>query len=426
MNLDPSMYVLIGFLGFAYFVISFFSTAVGLMIMCFAMIFSPEIGVGSIGARSISVRLEDLIIPVLIFAWLANAAVHRRVQGLVKSPLNLPILLLLGMSLVSTLYGHATGWVSPLPAMFYFLKTVEFFCIFYLVVNFVKTEQQIQFFLFCAVSTVILLALYTLPQIPSVEMFTVNRITAPFEGTPEPTTVGGYMVLLLLIFIGFVLCEEDVLKRWLYFGGGVIIFLPLLFTLSRTSYVAFFAGLVFIAFAFKRAWFTFLLLGLLLVAPFLLPEMVMDRIAWTWEDAIHPFRVYGVDASLQQRIKVFGVMWETAKSSPFIGWGITSFQNQDSQYARTIHELGFLGLALWLWVYYRLFRIGRWLFDVLEPGVLKGLALGYQAGVLALLVHAFGSITFYTVRIMEPFWFLSGLVVSLYLLKSREMVRVQT
>ncbi len=36
-----------------------------------------------------------------------------------------------------------------------------------------------------------------------------------------------------------------------------------------------------------------------------------------------------------------------------------------------------------------------------------------MVGVVALSVHALATITFYIVRIMEPFWFLTGIVASL-------------
>jgi energy-converting hydrogenase Eha subunit B len=39
---------------------------------------------------------------------------------------------------------------------------------------------------------------------------------------------------------------------------------------------------------------------------------------------------------------------------------------------------------------------------------------------VGILVHGFGAITLYIVRIMEPFWFVTGLVVSLYLIKVQE------
>jgi len=43
----------------------------------------------------------------------------------------------------------------------------------------------------------------------------------------------------------------------------------------------------------------------------------------------------------------------------------------------------------------------------------KGIAAGYIVGLAAMVVHSFGTITFYIVRIMDPFWFLTGLVASL-------------
>jgi hypothetical protein len=40
--------------------------------------------------------------------------------------------------------------------------------------------------------------------------------------------------------------------------------------------------------------------------------------------------------------------------------------------------------------------------------------MGVLAGFISLLIHSIGSNTFIIVRIMEPFWFLMGLLVVLY------------
>jgi hypothetical protein len=39
--------------------------------------------------------------------------------------------------------------------------------------------------------------------------------------------------------------------------------------------------------------------------------------------------------------------------------------------------------------------------------------VGLIAGLVGLLVHAIGANTFIIVRIMEPFWFLTGIVIAL-------------
>ena len=410
-------------MAFFFVAISFLSPLVGLVLMTFAMLFSPEFVVGSIGVRSLTLRAEDILIPLLMLAWIARIAVRRDFRFLMASPLNVPILFVLGLSIFSTIRGIAVGSVpSTMESLFYIGKTVEFFAIFFLVMNYVRTEQNISRFLIYVIVVVALVGVYALFQVSSVEIFTENRITGPFEGRPEPSTIGGYMAFLLLIVISIFLYEENPMRKFLFALLGVIIFIPFLYTLNRTSYIALLGGLFFIALVEKRKWFTFLIISFLLLSPLLLPKVVKERIAWTWKDATNPGRELGVDASAQERIYAFRKLWSGGypKETYVIGSGVCSWGLGDSQYARTLQETGILGLGLWIWIFTRLFRMSRWLFNFLEEGMLKGFLLGYRAGLLGLIIHGFGAVTLYIVRIMEPFWFVSGLVVSLYLIKIQE------
>ncbi|HXV27910.1 MAG TPA: O-antigen ligase family protein, partial [bacterium] len=285
-------------------------------------------------------------------------------------------------------------------------------------------ERQIKLFLFFAIVTVGLVGIYTLTQVPHVEIFTENRITAPFEGNPEPGTIGGYMAFLIVIVFSIYLYEKRKVRKWLFGVLGLILLIPLLFTLNRSSYAAFVAGVAYITYVErKRKWLVTIVVCLFLTSPLWLPHSVKDRIAFTWRDAKNPGRTMGVDISFEERIVTYEKMWRSLKVSPLIGWGVGSFQTPDSQYARTLHEVGMIGLGFWLWIYFRLFRMARWLFNYLEGGMLKGMVLGYRAGLIGILLHGFGAVTWYIVRIMEPFWFITGLVVSLYLMKVREASR---
>ncbi len=51
----------------------------------------------------------------------------------------------------------------------------------------------------------------------------------------------------------------------------------------------------------------------------------------------------------------------------------------------------------------------------------EGLALGYLAGMVAMVTHAIAANTFIIVRIMEPLWFLAGVVAILPQLPGREI-----
>ena len=418
--------VLFGILGLVYFVISFFSIPVGLAIMAVSMIFSPEIQVGAIGMREITIRIEDLLIPVLMLAWLAHAAVRRQARGFAPSPVNVPIFVLVLLSIFSTFLGYLKGWVDLVTALFYFGKTVEYFLIFYIVLNNVRTERQIRNFFFFAILTVTLLSLYTLTQVPSTQVFSSHRISAPFEGdAPQPSTVGGYMAFFLMIILSLFLHVKRKGLKWFYGILGVLTFIPFLYTFSRTSYAAFLGGLILLAILAKKRWLSFLIVGLLVLSPILLPRSVKERIAFTWEDSKNPGRNFGVDYSFQERLYSFVHTWDAIRRSPIYGMGISASHYVDNQYARSLQEVGLVGMGLWLWIFFRLFKMARWLYRYLEGGIFKGLALGYAAGILCILLHGFGSITFYVVRIMEPFWFISGLVVALYLLKVKEFSDVE-
>jgi hypothetical protein len=49
----------------------------------------------------------------------------------------------------------------------------------------------------------------------------------------------------------------------------------------------------------------------------------------------------------------------------------------------------------------------------------EGLTLGYLAGLVAMITHGIGANTFIIVRIMEPFWFMTGIITLLPLLEGK-------
>ncbi len=99
---------------------------------------------------------------------------------------------------------------------------------------------------------------------------------------------------------------------------------------------------------------------------------------------------------------------------------MTGFGFMDAQYARVLAETGLVGLAVFLWL---MWKVGRHALDVYttrsDPEE-RGLVLGFLAGFAGLLVHAFGSNTFIIVRIMEPFWLITGIVMMIPALEAKE------
>jgi O-antigen ligase len=85
----------------------------------------------------------------------------------------------------------------------------------------------------------------------------------------------------------------------------------------------------------------------------------------------------------------------------------------DAQYPKILAETGIVGLLAFAWLVYALFRVGASTWQNAQDDLLRGLSVGLIAGLVGLLVHAIGANTFIIVRIMEPFWFLVGIVIAL-------------
>ena len=89
----------------------------------------------------------------------------------------------------------------------------------------------------------------------------------------------------------------------------------------------------------------------------------------------------------------------------------------DSQYIRVITETGLLGLASFFFLMITLFMRSYSAFKESSETFDKGISMGFIAGFIGLLVHSIGANTFIIVRIMEPFWFMTAIVISFRELK---------
>ena len=146
----------------------------------------------------------------------------------------------------------------------------------------------------------------------------------------------------------------------------------------------------------------------LVAAPLLLPGQIFDRVLMTFDET----RRFGLDPSVTERITVWTKALYVLRTRPFLGYGVPQ-PILDSQFVRTIYESGVLGLLAWIWILGACVSLGRRVYRVADSTLHKSLAAGYIVGVAAIAVHALAATTFYIVRIMEPFWLLTGIMASL-------------
>ena len=107
---------------------------------------------------------------------------------------------------------------------------------------------------------------------------------------------------------------------------------------------------------------------------------------------------------------------------PILGYGVTGYGFVDAQFPRVLVETGLVGLIAFILLLWTIFKGGITVLIKTADNLHKGIAMGFLAGFIGLLVHAIGANTFIIVRIMEPFWFVLGIVVMIPQLESEVSV----
>jgi O-antigen ligase len=230
---------------------------------------------------------------------------------------------------------------------------------------------------------------------------------------------------MIAITIGLFLTTDSMRDRLIYGGISVISFIPFLFTQSRGSYLAFFPMLlVFVWLSEKRKLIIVALLFVILLLPLVAPQKVKDRITYTFTQRYHPGQHVQIgDIRLDTSTSARLVSWKSALKDyvrhPIFGFGVTGYAFIDAQYPRVLVETGIVGMITFMLLIWAIFGQGNVVFGSTRDTLHRGLSMGFLAGFIGLLVHAIGSNTFIIVRIMEPFWFVLGMVVMIPELESK-------
>lgn len=92
------------------------------------------------------------------------------------------------------------------------------------------------------------------------------------------------------------------------------------------------------------------------------------------------------------------------------GTGPTGFGFIEGQFNVILGELGILGAVSFYWVLIRILRYSYRVYKISTDTLTQSLMLSLFGCLVGLLFQSFANNTFVIVRIMEPFWFLTGLV----------------
>jgi hypothetical protein len=419
--------LMLGIAALALFTVVFVRTELGIYIVIFSMLLSPEFsaGGGIAERREAAIRVEDILLAVIGVAWLAKTAVNKEMGLVAKTALNRAIGVYIASQLIPTLIGMVSGTVRTNSGLIYVLKYVEYFLVYYMVVNNVEDRKHAWRLVGAAFLTAGVVALHGLSQIPR-----GLRVSAPFEGDfGEPNTFGGYLLMMMAVAAGLAFEAKTTKLRLLCTGLVVLMFPPFLYTLSRASYVAAIPVLValFVLFPKRRFILASIAAAAVVVAVVAPPEAVQKRVQYTFRG--QGGRVVAgaghLDPSTVERLESYEAALEAWTASPLVGRGVTGFRFLDAQYPRLLAETGLFGFCAFAWLILSLIRSVSVVYRTADTPLLRGLAGGFLAAIFGILTHGIGANSFIIIRIMEPFWLLAAIVLAMPGLPGASPARVK-
>jgi O-antigen ligase len=401
--------------------VTFLNIECGLVILILSMLLSPEFIAGSTAGssmnRGVTLRMEDMLLMLIGLSWFARTAVRKELGLFLKTPLNKPIGLYMVVCLLSTGYGIMSGRVELKTGALFVLKYFEYFIVYFMIVNHVRSREQVKRFVFFLFLTAMVVALIGIFQIPG-----GGRVSAPFEGRAgEPNTLGGYLLFIGMMAAGLASKEQKPLARHLLWVLIVCLLPPFFFTQSRTSYVAAIPACLALSFMTERRMIIVGLVAVgLLLSPLFLPSIVKQRMLYTFNQPQGPGQItigaIRLDTSTSARLESWQNALEDFWEHPILGYGVSGYKFLDAQVPRVLAETGLVGLAAFLYLLAALFKLALERMRAAVHPFDKGLSVGFLAGYIGLLVHSLGVNTFIIVRIMEPFWFFAGIIAVLSLI----------
>jgi O-antigen ligase len=407
----------VAILAFIIFLIAFIKTDFALVILIFSMLLSPELEAGGAGGRAVTIRADDIFLAVIFLGWMAKMALNKELGFYRVTPLNRPIQVYILVALITTFWGAVKGYINIKYGFFYILKYFEYYLLFFMVTNNLKNRRQMKIFLYSIIIVSFIICIYAWHQ----HLSGVERVSAPFEGKAgEANTLGGYLVLIMMISAALFLNIKSMRERMPLFFLLVLSFPALLFTLSRGSWLSFFVGTAVLFILTRHGKKQLLIAGVivLLLAPIILPRAVQERALSTFTGQ-RQFSVLNrrvtLDDSASARIDSWRFGLKLWSKEPILGFGVSSAgPTVDNQYVRVLIETGAIGFFAFMWVLVTLLKQSLGIVKQFSRDrFASAVAVGFIAGFAGLLVHSFTAATFIIIRIMEPFWFLAAIVIML-------------
>lgn len=353
----------------------------------------------------------------------------KRERLFIKTPVFLPFVLLIIASIVS--FKNSVS----LPDSFHgIVKLLKYLFIFMVCAEEIKDKKHISRIVISIASGVSLASLDAIWQIIFGRDFIRGNVLQqaiglirPTASFPNPNVFGIYMTALTPLILGLTLFYFKGRKKILMILASFLGVIGIYLTLSRGAGLALFISVLFLCIVKRAKLFIVILMAILILFPFFMPGKIKQ---WAKEVNYNPL----VFMCNKDRISIYANTINMIKHHPLIGVGVNTFSRnyskykmesvekysptRDTTYSHNIYlqmagEIGLLGLGVFLWFLFVLFRRGYRVYRKLDDEYLKTIAISLLACFIGFLVNGLTETSLYYSRVVMVFWYLIGLSLAL-------------
>ncbi len=389
------------------------------------LVFTP-LAFGTVQVWSITV--VHLITLAMLAAWLIKMTALGKFR-LIKTPLDLPILLFLGIAVITTLTS-----IYPYASKIELYKIMNYILLYYLVVNNIKDKRQIKRIATLVVIVGTSLALYGLYNYFSgiEKIYTLDKkyylgmLTSTYVNHNH---IGGYFELAIPLGIGLMLAHQYLPGRTrrskilppafvsaLLIAATFIMIIALVFTYSRGTWLGFLGSMIvlgmIISFRFKifrdwsrlKKWGALAVIALIIIsAVLLMPDKVKQRAGTMFKFQEGKFSFTLKRAGGGREI-VYRDTLRMIKDRPILGTGLGTFIHAYPKYRppgfrifmNAVHndylqygqEMGIFGLGSFVVLLVLFFKKNLSLLKNLKDKYLQSLTIGFLVSITAIAIHS--------------------------------------
>ena len=383
----------------------------------------------------------DLVVLALFGVWLLERATGK-IGRLITTPLTLPVLTFLALTLASFIAGLGNAPLNQTIAR-HFAEIVLSILLFFLVTDSVRSAERLQrvtrfIIIGGIVASAVAIVLYLLPDQTTMELLSRLRVFGYPEGpgvlryirddpnlpqratgtSVDPNALGGLLIMMITLLAPQLFAPQPLLKRrWIVLGLGLV-GLALLLSFSRGSFLGAGVALALLGVARYRK---LLVIGVVALALILVLPQTQGYVTHFFDGLAVLDDASNSDLSTQMRVGEYTDALKLIQRYPIFGVGFTGTPDIDTYlkvanlYLMMAGEMGIVGVTAFLIVMGTLF-VSAWRARperaVTSRSGVEPIWWGYHAALIGALVggifdHYFFNLDFH--HSVTLFWLYVGL-----------------